>query len=306
MLRPAGDAQGLLDRLVLPGVAFDLGDPAQVRPMLTNIRKLAGIVTYGRPRLAAWHMGDPPRKLVTRYLRWFVAPGAPVAYHALYDVNVATEASDRDVPGPGRAAHGPLLMRMLVVYAHPVSRQLQRRGACRGWSRRLRRAGHEVRELDLYGIGFDPVHERGGAARLHDPRRQRGRIAEHLEHLRWAEGLIFVYPTWWYSLPAMLKGWLDRVFVPYETFELGKGLNPILGRLTNIRLIGGITTYGSPRWWIRLVVRDPGKTIVMKGLKPLCAKGCRTFWLGLYRMDTVSEARRQAFLDRVEALAARL
>jgi hypothetical protein len=54
------------------------------------------------------------------------------------------------------------------------------------------------------------------------------------------------------------------------------------------------------------VVRDPGKTIVMKGLKPLCAKGCRTFWLGLYRMDTVSEARRQAFLDRVEALAARL
>jgi NAD(P)H dehydrogenase (quinone) len=84
--------KGYLDRLILPGVAFDLSDPARVRPILTNIKKLAGIVTYGRPRLAAWYMGDPPRKLVTRYLRWFIAPGAPVGYHALYRLNVATDA----------------------------------------------------------------------------------------------------------------------------------------------------------------------------------------------------------------------
>ena len=68
--------KGFLDRLLLPGVAFDLTDPARVRPMLHNIRQLAAIVTYGRPRTAAWFMGDPPRKLVTRYLRWFIAPGA--------------------------------------------------------------------------------------------------------------------------------------------------------------------------------------------------------------------------------------
>jgi putative NADPH-quinone reductase len=81
--------KGWLDRLILPGVAFDLSDPASVRPMLGHIRKLAGIVTYGRSSWAAWYMGDPPRKLVTRYLRWFVAPGTPVAYHALYGMNVA-------------------------------------------------------------------------------------------------------------------------------------------------------------------------------------------------------------------------
>ena len=53
------------------------------------------MVTYGRPRLAAWYMGDPPRKLITRYLRWFIAPGAPVGYHALYGLNVATDAQRR-------------------------------------------------------------------------------------------------------------------------------------------------------------------------------------------------------------------
>lgn len=88
--------KGFLDRLILPGVAFDLGDPAHVRPMLGHIRSLAGIVTYGRPRWAAWYMGDPPRKLVTRYLRWFVARDARVAYHALYHMNVADEARRRD------------------------------------------------------------------------------------------------------------------------------------------------------------------------------------------------------------------
>jgi NAD(P)H dehydrogenase (quinone) len=89
---PPAMLKGFLDRLVLPGVAFDLGARGQLRPMLTNIRKIAGIATYGGSRLHAWAMGDPPRKLVTRYLRWFAVRGAPVAYHALHDVNRASEA----------------------------------------------------------------------------------------------------------------------------------------------------------------------------------------------------------------------
>lgn len=196
-------------------------------------------------------------------------------------------------------------MRVLTVFAHPVPESFNA-AVHRRLVEALAAAGHEVRSLDLYAMGFDPVmrceERRGymerGANAAH--------VAEHLEHLRWAEGLILVYPTWWYSLPAMLKGWLDRVFVPYETFELSARLNPIKGMLPNIRLLAGISTYGSPWWWIRYVVRDPGQRVIIQGLKPLCAKGCRTRWLGLYRMDTVSEARRRAFLDRVAALAASL
>jgi putative NADPH-quinone reductase len=85
--------KGFLDRLFLPGVAFDLGDPARVRPLLGNIQAVCGVVTYGRPRVAAWYMGDPPRRLVTRYLRWFVAPNASVRYLALYGLNTAGDAT---------------------------------------------------------------------------------------------------------------------------------------------------------------------------------------------------------------------
>ena len=54
---------------MMPGVAFDLSDPVNVKPMLTHIRRIAAVVTYGRPRWMAWYMGDPPRRIVTRYLR---------------------------------------------------------------------------------------------------------------------------------------------------------------------------------------------------------------------------------------------
>ena len=81
---------GFFDRVFMPGVAFDLSNPAKVAPMLGNIKKIAGIVTYGRPRLTALYMGDPPRKIVTRYVKWFAAKGARVDYHALYHLNVAT------------------------------------------------------------------------------------------------------------------------------------------------------------------------------------------------------------------------
>ena len=193
-------------------------------------------------------------------------------------------------------------MRILLVLAHPqpesFAHAVQERARAG-----LQRAGHEVRLLDLYGIGFDPVMSEADRRDYHTPGLNEVRVADQLAHLRWAEGLIFVYPTWWYSLPAMLKGWIDRVWVPFATFELPQGLAPVQGRMRNIRLIGGFSTYGSPWWWIRLVSGDPGRRIVMKGLRPLCHRRCRSFWLGHYRMDSSTPASRARFLRKVEALA---
>jgi NAD(P)H dehydrogenase (quinone) len=82
--------KGYLDRLMMPGVAFDLTDPANVRPSLTNIRRIAGISTYGRQRWVAFYVGDPPRKMVTRYLPRLTHPKTRASYLALYHMNVAT------------------------------------------------------------------------------------------------------------------------------------------------------------------------------------------------------------------------
>lgn len=86
--------KGFFDRVFLPGVSMAL-EGGKPRPLLTRVRAVVGVATYGRTRRMAWWVGDPPRKMVTRYLRWFVRPGAAVRYLALYDMNNAT-AADRE------------------------------------------------------------------------------------------------------------------------------------------------------------------------------------------------------------------
>jgi putative NADPH-quinone reductase len=129
-------------------------------------------------------------------------------------------------------------------------------------------AGHAVEVRDLYAEGFEPAlspKERGGY--YDEAANRRGRIEDHAAALRRAEALFLVYPTWWFGPPAMLKGWLDRVWLPGVAFRLG-GPGVLRPLLTNIRRIGVVTTYGSPRWLLWLV-GWPDRRLVGRGLRPL-------------------------------------
>jgi NAD(P)H dehydrogenase (quinone) len=188
-------------------------------------------------------------------------------------------------------------MRVLVVYSHPceesfVAAVKERIVATLGGG------GHEIRVLDLYAMGFDPVLSAQERRDYHTPVENERAVADHLDALRWAEALIFVHPTWWYGPPAILKGWLDRVWVPFATFEMPKPGKPIGRVLTNIRVIALITTLGSPRWWWWFIGM-PGRRMLLTGLSVLCAKGCRTIYMGLHRMDSATGLDRAAFLDKV-------
>lgn len=188
-------------------------------------------------------------------------------------------------------------MRVLIVYAHPVDTSF---GAALFEETRatLERQGHAIRTLDLYRLGFDPVLS-GEERRLYEkPGAHRDVLDEHIQALAWAEGLVFVYPTWWYGLPAILKGWLDRVWLPEVTFGLSAGKRSIIPMMQHIRLLGGISTYGAGWWWTRYV-GDPGRRTIMRGMRALCARDCRTFWLALHKMDSATDAHRAAFLTTV-------
>jgi putative NADPH-quinone reductase len=85
--------KGFLDRVLVPGVAFDLTDDGTLTPTLQHLQKIAAVTSYGRPRWVAWWMGDPPRKMIKRQLRHLIRPGAKAHYLAHYAIDASTPAS---------------------------------------------------------------------------------------------------------------------------------------------------------------------------------------------------------------------
>jgi NAD(P)H dehydrogenase (quinone) len=132
-------------------------------------------------------------------------------------------------------------MRVFIVHAHPEPRSFN--GALtRNAAEELGSRGHEVIVSDLYGMGFDPVSGRANFRTVRDREYFRQQAEEahaaalngfapelQAEHdkLVWCDALIFQFPLWWFGLPAILKGWVDRVFA------------------------SGGRTYGGGRWYDR-------------------------------------------------------
>jgi len=195
-------------------------------------------------------------------------------------------------------------MRILLVYSHPVPESFC--AAIRDTAvRTLEKAGHEVDLLDLYAEGFDPVMQADERRRYNEMQRADHPYPDHAERLEAADGLIFVYPTWWYGLPAMLKGWLDRVWTPELTFHMSDGPGPIEPLMTHINLLGVITTCGAPRWW-SYVVAHPGKRTILRGMRALCGKSCKRLFMAHYLMDKSTPESRANYLAAVEKRLAKI
>ncbi|MCA0050245.1 NAD(P)H-dependent oxidoreductase [Mesorhizobium sp. B283B1A] len=118
-------------------------------------------------------------------------------------------------------------MNVLIVYAHPEAKSFN--GAMKDMAvETLTRAGHHVVVSDLYAMGFNPVAgpgdisgERSDPDFFSLPREQTAAyeadalsadIMAEIEKLKRADFVLFQFPVWWFGMPAMLKGWADRVF----------------------------------------------------------------------------------------------
>jgi putative NADPH-quinone reductase len=195
-------------------------------------------------------------------------------------------------------------MRVLVLYAHPLADSFaaalhQRVVAA------LRRSGHEVDDCDLYAENFEPVLSAAERRLYNTPTPDLTGIADHVARLRAADALVLCFPTWWYGMPAILKGNFDRVWAQGVAFYLPDGGGAIMPALTNINQLWVVTTYGAPWWLIRLVLRDPVRAVILGGLARLCGRGVRTRFIALYNIDGASRARCAAFLARAERAFAR-
>ncbi len=127
-------------------------------------------------------------------------------------------------------------MKAFIVHAHPEPASFN--GALLTAAvDTLTAAGHEVQVSDLHRMGWNPVSDRRNFTTMADPAFFKPQaeesfasenngfapdIAAELEKLAWCDTLILQFPLWWFGLPAILKGWVDRVFVMGQVYGGGK------------------------------------------------------------------------------------
>ncbi|WNZ26785.1 NAD(P)H-dependent oxidoreductase [Leptolyngbya sp. NK1-12] len=126
-------------------------------------------------------------------------------------------------------------MNVLIVFAHPEPQSFNGALFQRAIDT-LKELGHDVQCSDLYTMGFDPVSDRRNFTSIKDPNAFKQQIEElyatevegfvpeleaELQKLEWCDLMIWQFPLWWFSVPAILKGWVDRVFAMGRVYGNG-------------------------------------------------------------------------------------
>ena len=156
-------------------------------------------------------------------------------------------------------------MNVLWIYAHPESRTLN--GALRDADlKSLVEFGHDQRESDLYAMGWRPTVESSDfpdhstehplvVTRASQQAHLTGALSPEIQHeqekLAWADAVVIQFPLWWYAMPAILKGWFDRVFVKGYAYGVRDPDNPGRSKRYGEGVLAGkralvVVTAGSP------------------------------------------------------------
>jgi putative NADPH-quinone reductase len=153
--------------------------------------------------------------------------------------------------------------------------------------------------INLFELTFDPI--------LHNGYRKRTELEPDLitaqEEISKADHLVFVYPTWWGTYPALLKGFIDRVFLPKFAFRYRE--NSVLwDKLLKGKTARLIVTMDTPKWYYWLIFKSPGHNSMKKGILEFCGiKPVKISSLGPVKQ--LNEAQRKKWLDQIETLGFR-
>jgi putative NADPH-quinone reductase len=189
-------------------------------------------------------------------------------------------------------------MRVMVVYAHPVAESFNA-AVYATVTGALRTGGHEIDACDLYAENFPAIMSRDDRLLYHEIPANRGLARPWIERLEKADALVLVFPTWVFGPPAILKGFLEKVFVPGVAFELVDG--KVKGALRHLKRIGGVSTYGGTRLRAFLA-GDPPRKIFGRILRAYVGPSVPVTYLGCYDMNRNREPELKAFLARVKAI----
>ncbi|TNE65042.1 MAG: flavodoxin family protein [Rhodobacteraceae bacterium] len=184
--------------------------------------------------------------------------------------------------------------RVLVLYAHPCPESFNA-AVHEVVVETLKKSGWEVDDCDLNAEGFQPVLTTEGRRGYHDEPENIEPVRDYVERLQAADALVMVFPVWNFGYPAILKGFLDRIFLPGVSFKLVDG--KVRPGLTNIKKLYACTTYGGTR--LRAMMNgDPPRKCVTRPVWYACGMPKKKY-IACYDMNRNEEPKLKAHLERV-------
>jgi len=190
-------------------------------------------------------------------------------------------------------------MRVLIVVDHPYEGSFTRAlvaSACQG----LKTAGHEVDLIDLHADGFDPVMHGADLAAWRHGETVDPMAADYQRRLVAADYLVLAFPIWWELMPAMTKGFIDKVIakgVAYDQPQPNGLMKPLLAKkLTGVTLM---TVMATPGPIYRLVFGNPIIKAVFRGTFRKIGVRHLT-WSNHSNLASKTQAQREAILARTE------
>jgi NAD(P)H dehydrogenase (quinone) len=188
-------------------------------------------------------------------------------------------------------------VRVLILYANPLETSfvsaLHKQALIT-----LETHGHAVDDCDLYRESFEPALSREERLTYNDVGRNSANVRTYVDRLLAAEGLILVYPVWNEGFPAILKGYIDRVFLPGVSFQLTPdgSSRPSLRKL---KRMAAICTYGADRF-NTFILGDPPRRVVKRLLSALAPRATCEY-LALYGLNRGASRSRDNFVKEIES-----
>lgn len=195
-------------------------------------------------------------------------------------------------------------MKTLIIYNHPHEGSFCssiRDAVISG----LDVGGHEHKVIDLDKDGFDPVMREKDLSAFVQASRNPGKEIEGLDTLvevyvnkmRWAERIVMIFPIWWMTMPAMTKGFIDKVIFPGLVYKMEGG--KLVSQLSRLKQVVVITTMNTPAAIYESTFGNSIEGSLIKGtFNQIGIHDIR--WISLNMVKQVGDEKRWLWLDEIE------
>ncbi|MEK4846189.1 NAD(P)H-dependent oxidoreductase [Bacillus sp. FSL W8-0183] len=189
-----------------------------------------------------------------------------------------------------------------IVYAHPWDGSYNH-AILTSITEKLETKKEPFQVIDLYKDGFNPVFTAEELKHFHKGETPYSLVKDYQEKLKQSTELVFIFPVWWWDLPAMLKGFIDKVMLSGFAFIEDQNTGTLKGLLTNIKKTTVISTSTTDKEYIESEAGNAIQSVFIdRTLADLGLKNESTKWIHFSRVNLTTDEKRKQFLKEISQI----